>query len=256
MAKKEKKQRSRRIRTKSDFQKAKSTEAEYNRALRGLAAEVGKIIKAFGDITPEKLPRLSETLRKYAEVVTPWAESKAELMVAQADRQDRRAWYNASQNMSLAMREQIRSTPVGETMRGLMKENVVLIKSLPIKAAERVHKLVIENVSIQGRSAEIAKEIARSGEVTKSRATLIARTEVARASSILTESRATHVGSEGYIWRTVHDSDVRHSHAKLDGKFVRWDDPPTTDGLTYHAGQGPNCRCFAEPVIPQELFDD
>lgn len=239
---------------KSAFAKARSTEATYARALRGVAREVGKLIKGFGTITPEMLPALANTLARYAEVIDPWAKSKAAAMLAQTNRQDKRAWKKATENLSIGIRTAIQTTPIGARMQELMGEQVKLIKSLPTEAAERVHKLVIENVGNQSRAKEIAKEISRSGEVTTSRATTIARTEVARASSLLTQSRAEYVGSDGYIWRTAHDSDVRHSHRKMEGKFVKWDNPPTLDGLTGHAGQLPNCRCYPEPVIPKELL--
>ena len=36
----------------------------------------------------------------------------------------------------------------------------------------------------------------------------------------------------------------------MEGKFVRWDSPPTLDGMTGHAGEFPNDRCYPEPVIP------
>jgi uncharacterized protein with gpF-like domain len=39
----------------------------------------------------------------------------------------------------------------------------------------------------------------------------------------------------------------------MEGKFVRWDEPPTLDNLTGHAGALPNCRCRPEPVIPDEF---
>jgi len=89
-----------------------------------------------------------------------------------------------------------------------------------------------------------------SGDVARSRALLIARTEVTRTATTLTQARAEHIGSEGYIWRTAGDGDVRPSHRAMNGKFVRWDSPPTLDNLTGHAGCVPNCRCYAEPVIP------
>jgi uncharacterized protein with gpF-like domain len=38
----------------------------------------------------------------------------------------------------------------------------------------------------------------------------------------------------------------------MEGKFVTWDDPPTLDGMKGHAGQFPNCRCYPEPVIPED----
>jgi len=79
---------------------------------------------------------------------------------------------------------------------------------------------------------------------------MIARTEIGRASTALTQARSLALGSTGYIWRTAEDGDVRHSHAEMEGKFVSWDRPPTLDGLTGHAGALPNCRCYCEVVLP------
>ncbi|EFO4716945.1 phage head morphogenesis protein, partial [Escherichia coli] len=44
--------------------------------------------------------------------------------------------------------------------------------------------------------------------------------------------------------------DVRHSHREMEGKFVEWGKPPTLDGMTGHAGELPNCRCYKEIVFP------
>lgn len=89
-----------------------------------------------------------------------------------------------------------------------------------------------------------------TGRVTRSRANTIARTEVSRASCVFTQARAENLGSEGYIWRTSEDGDVRPSHKAMNGKFVAWNSPPTLDNLKGHAGCLPNCRCYTEPVIP------
>ena len=134
-----------------------------------------------------------------------------------------------------------------------MDEQVTLITSLPTKAAERVHNLTIEALSNSTRASEVAKEILATGNVTESRANLIARTEVARTASLITESRAVHIGSEGYFWRTAGDSDVRHEHRLLSGKYIKWNDPPvaSADGTRAHAGQIYNCRCWPEPVLPE-----
>ncbi|WP_459459587.1 phage head morphogenesis protein [Rhizobium sp. No.120] len=137
-------------------------------------------------------------------------------------------------------------------MRERLDEQVSLIKSIPFEAAERVRKLANEGIVQGRRSNYIAEEIMRSGDVARSRANTIARTEVSRTSTELTRARAEHVGSVGYIWRTADDSDVRHSHAEMEGQFVRWDQPPTLDGMKGHAGQFPNCRCWCEVVIPDD----
>lgn len=212
---------------------------------------MGAIINGFPAGDPEYLPTISNILRRYADALTEWAEATAGRMLAEVSQQDSKAWMAMSAEMSKALRDEIRSAPTGEVMRALLAEQVTLIKSLPLDAAERVHELTLKGIEDGTRASEIAKEIMRSGEVSASRAKLIARTEVSRTAANLTQARAQHVGSTGYIWRTSGDSDVRHSHAKMNGKFVDWDEPPTLDGMTGHAGCLPNCRCYPEPVIPE-----
>lgn len=237
----------------SPFLKPQSTMRQYEISLRKVGREVGRIIEGFDIKTPRDLPALNIALERYAHILDPWARKQAAIMIGQADTSDAKAWRAASKEMSLGLREELRSAPTGAAMRALMSEQVTLIKSLPIEAGQRVHKLVIESMADSTRAAAIAKEIARSGEVTESRATTIARTEVGRASTALTQARAQHIGAESYIWRTAHDGDVRESHKKMEGKAVTWDAPPTLDGLTGHAGALPNCRCYCEPIIPDKI---
>jgi SPP1 gp7 family putative phage head morphogenesis protein len=238
---------------KRPFDKSRSNAATYARALRKVAREVGRIIEGMEDMTLASSGRISEALRRYAEILDPWARKVAGAMVFEANRADARAWREASKEMGMAIRAEIASTATGQRMRELMAEQVTLIKSLPLEAAERVHQLVMAAQVNSARAKEIAEEINRSGEVTESRAVLIARTEVGRASTVLTQARAEAIGSEAYVWRTAHDSDVRPSHRKMEGKTVRWDDPPVLDGLRGHAGALPNCRCYPEPIIPDKL---
>lgn len=201
---------------------------------------------------PQALPKIEQILRAYAENLTQWAEATSARMLAEVNRRDESAWMQLSADLSRALRQEIRTAPTGATMRALMAEQVTLIKSIPLDAAQRVHRLTIEGIEDSTRAAEISKAIRASGDVSKNRADLIARTEVSRTASTLTEARALHVGSPGYFWRTSHDGDVRESHKKMEGKFVAWNDPPTLDGMTGHAGQFPNCRCYPEPVIPED----
>ena len=122
-------------------------------------------------------------------------------------------------------------------------------------AAQRVHDLATRAVIEGGRADEISGLIMAIGGVTKSRANTIARTEISRATTVFTEARAKDLGSDGYIWRTSEDSDVRHDHQELNGQFIPWDKPPIADkrtGARAHAGCIYNCRCYPEPVIPED----
>lgn len=214
-----------------------------------MATEVGSIVKGFG---PGKPSAIIRALEGYSQLIGPWAKSVAEYMIADVNRRNERVWRDVGKEMGRALRMEISYAPTGNVFAMLLDSQVGLIKSIPLDAAQRVQALTVEGLVTGNRAATIAAEIMRSEEVSKSKATLIARTEVARASSTLTESRARFVGSEGYVWRTSGDADVRPTHQAMEGKYVRWDKPPVTDkGLgPYHAGCGPNCRCYPDPVLP------
>jgi SPP1 gp7 family putative phage head morphogenesis protein len=239
---------------KSPWEKPQSVVKRYEKDLRKVAREVGRIIEGFRIEAPGDLVKLQDILKKYAEVLEPWAKRKAQEIIAHADRQDRRAWAAETKEASVALREEIKSAPVGQAARDWVSLQVTLITSLPIDAGNRVHDLVWEAMADSGRAKEIAKEIARSGEVTESRAMLIARTEVGRASTALTMARAQHIGAETYKWVTAGDSRVRPMHRKLNGRHFSWDNPPECDpGIHAHPGAVFNCRCYAAPDVPETI---
>jgi SPP1 gp7 family putative phage head morphogenesis protein len=227
-------------------------ERQYGRQLRKLARHIGDIVNGFPAGDPAAEPSIRRALVGYADLITAWATTVAQDMLDTVAKENENEWRERTEQMGRLLREQIRRAPVGATMRALLAEQVTLIKSLPIDAAQRVHDLTLRGIETATRPREIAAEIMRTEEVSASKARLIARTEAHRTAEKLTEARARHVGSEGYIWRTAQDGNVRDSHKEMNGKFVRWDSPPTlSDGTTTHAGQIYNCRCFADPVIPE-----
>ncbi|VXD05828.1 NAD(+)--arginine ADP-ribosyltransferase EFV [Enterobacterales bacterium 8AC] len=214
---------------------------------------MGDVISGSYDGSNDSVIEIMDAMDRYADLIDGWANTVARKMFDAVDLQDAAAWRQRSQLMSAGLRDIVNNTPVGQVARNILDEQVKLIKSLPIEAADRVydiHNQAIEAVVSGRRSTDLTAEIMRSGEVAESRARLIARTEVGKASTALTEARSTAIGSKGYIWRTAHDGDARHSHSKMEGEFVYWSHPPTLDGMTGHAGTLPNCRCYPEVVFP------
>ncbi len=235
---------------KSAFIRSKKVEKAYQRQLLKVANNVAEIVSRYSD-QPDAVARITQALERYGKAVEPWAVSVASRMVSEIDARDKASWRAIGETISKGLRDELRDTPMGAVAQALIDEQVVYIKSLPLEAAQRVQKLAVETWTGGGSSDAIVAEIMKTGNVTKSRAKLIARTEVGRVSTAFTEARAGSIGSDGYIWRTAKDSDVRHSHKMMEGKFVAWASPPTLDGLTGHAGAVPNCRCYPEPVIPR-----
>ena len=232
--------------------------SRFERQLRQIAAHVGHVVRTFPPDDPnvrlmygsEVVPTIRGILEKYSESLTEWARASVSRMLLDVNKQDASAWQERAKDLSRHLREEISSAPTGKIMQRLMAEQVGLIKSIPIEAAQRVHELTMAGISDSTRASEIAKEIMRSGDVAKSRATLIARTEVARTASVLTQARAEHIGSTHYIWRSAEDSDVRDSHRKMDGKVFEWAHPPLlSDGTRTAPGQIYNCRCYPEVIL-------
>lgn len=125
-----------------------------------------------------------EALERYSEIITPWATKVAENFTADIVRQNEKQWRQHSRNISAELRNMVDRAPVGQVMQSIIAQQVRYIKSLPLEAADRVYDIqnkAIEAVVTGGRAEPFAKEIAASGAVAKSRADLIARTELGRA---------------------------------------------------------------------------
>lgn len=236
----------------------RNVEREFNRKLRKIARHIGDLVREYDPITPDKLTEIQRTLNRYSESLVGWAELVSRRMVTAADVKDVKFWRQVSAELSHGIRQTLLQADVRPTMEDMVREQIELITSLPTDASQRVSELAQHAFAEGSRGEEIRKEIMRTGEVTESRATLIARTEVARTSSTLTQARAKIVGSQEYVWRTAGDADVRYGHKQMDGKVCRWDNPPAVNEGTaknprimhHHPGEIWNCRCYPEPIIP------
>lgn len=174
-------------------------------------------------------------------------------MFAQVEQEEWNQWRSVSEEISVGLRDVVGNTPVGHVARDIVARQVQYMKSLPLEAASRVSEIqarAIEAVIRGERPDALYEMIMQSGDVAAGRAKMIARTEIGRATGALTQARALSVGSEGYWWR-IEGAGTRKSHRKMKDKFVRWDNPPTLDGLTGHAGCLPNCQCWPEVQIPE-----
>jgi SPP1 gp7 family putative phage head morphogenesis protein len=142
--------------------------------------------------------------------------------------------------------------PLLQTMRQATAVNVDLIKSIPDQYLGRVSE-TITGGWVQGiRWESLVEQVQRDGEVTERRAKLIARDQTSKMNSAFNQERQQQVGIERYEWSTSEDERVRPSHADMDGKECRWDDPPIVDDEPVHAGEAINCRCTAIPIVDME----
>lgn len=232
-------------------------ERDYARALKNVGVHTGNLINAFEAGDGEILSKLLQLLQSYAEALIPWARFTATKMLMEVNARDQEAWRKLGKTISVQLHHDIANTPVGEQIRWLLDEQVGYITSIPLEAAKRVQELTIQGLEDSSRGEEIIDMIMQSGLVAEHRAVLIARTETAKASFVLSQVRAEQAGCTHYIWRTVKDASVREGHREMEGKVCEYADPPLVNEghgrvMKHHPGMIWNCRCYAEPVIPKD----
>lgn len=138
------------------------------------------------------------------------------------------------------------SGPILDAMKEATKANIDLITSIPEQYFDKLGDAVGKNMEAGMRFEDLAKEIERIGDVTESRAKLIARDQTSKMNGAFNEARQTSLGIDRYMWQTSGDERVREDHQENDGQVFSWNDPPEATG---HPGQDVNCRCVAVPYF-------
>jgi SPP1 gp7 family putative phage head morphogenesis protein len=241
--------------------RARAAERGYAASLRRIARHIGEIVGALYTPNPPEWHRISEALDTYEQLITPWARAAAQHQLAEVSRRDAASWHQLGQTINRALGVEIQTAPIQPVLNELLAAQIELITSLPREAKEEIRDLTVEAMTAGTRWEELVpwvqERLIKTGGNALARANLIARTETGRAATMIQATRAQHLGSEGYVWRTARDRDVRPRHRELEGTFHHWDDPPVaTDAgqreVRAHPGAIYNCRCFPEVVLPGE----
>ena len=127
--------------------------------------------------------------------------------------------------------------------------NAQLITGLGQRMADDIAEIVEEGVVSGSRWETIAGRLAHAGQVTESRAALIARDQVGKLYGAVNKQRQENLGVTRYVWRTARDNRVREEHEALEGESFTWSDPPSEG----HPGEPVNCRCYADPDFSELL---
>ena len=147
---------------------------------------------------------------------------------------------------------------VGVRVRELVSTNARLITSIPDTLAEHATARILKQSQEGLRASVIAADLRRQiPELAKSRVQLIARTEVSKSSTALTQARAEGLNLEWATWNTSEDARVRLSHRKMDTVLFRWSGLPSPERLVgeknppapYAPGCIWNCRCYPAPLL-------
>lgn len=141
-----------------------------------------------------------------------------------------------------------------DAYRGVIAENVGLIKSIPQRYLTDVQSAVWSSVNRGADMATLSTELRRNYGSTVNRAALIARDQNAKAKATIESTRRQELGIREAIWQ--HSSagrEPRPTHVAMDGKVFdlrkgMWD---ADEKQWILPGQLINCRCTSRAIIPQ-----
>lgn len=146
-----------------------------------------------------------------------------------------------------------------------VRQNVGFVTSIEEDFLSELEQAIIEGFTKGKPPKEIAGELQKRFNVSKSKARLLARDQIGTLSSDLTRVRHEAAGVSEYYWDTSEDGRVRPCHAELDGKKFRYSDPPAMWYMTKHGkkytgrrcnpGEDYQCRCVARPVFDFEKIN-
>lgn len=134
---------------------------------------------------------------------------------------------------------------LGDAFDEAVSANIALINSLPQQYLDRIEFAVMASLQAGTLNATLADDLLKIEGITKNRAKLIARDQLGKINSRLSQLRQQSLGITHYYWSTSLDERVRDKHRRWEGDLIAWDNPPP-DG---HPGQAVQCRCTAIPDL-------
>ena len=250
-------------------------EIEYQRALQrlvdsftryisGKSREIAEILnEPVLDVTnPADVIKSFSSFIEFDSVKDYLRAASSRMITAQAEH-NAKTWRQAAslhtkgpEIRTMLMNEML--GPLGYRIQSLIDENQKLISTFADDLNNKAAEFVTAETLLGRRAEGIARDlIEQYPDISRSRLTLIARTETSKASTTLTRARADYLNLPWYEWRTSRDIRVRESHRHMMNVLVNWNDAPSPEALKgiksnlghYHAGCCPNCRCFARCIL-------
>jgi uncharacterized protein with gpF-like domain len=146
---------------------------------------------------------------------------------------------------------------VNNAMQAAIGENVSLISSIAEQHLSEVEGLVMRSMQRGRDLGSLTEELTQRYDVTKRRASFIARDQANKMTSVINRTRQVELGITQARWRHSHGGKhPRQSHVAASqadggkGKLYDVTKGCLIDGEMIWPGELPNCRCTAQSVIP------
>ena len=142
-------------------------------------------------------------------------------------------------------------------MEQWIRENLDLISTIPKDLTAKLENTIMDGFVGGASVRDIAGDIERICKTNKSRARFIARDQIGKLQSRISQHQQEDAGVEEYVWSTSQDSRVRDSHRRLNRKKFPLGRPagrrPQNRQEMPSTGEDYGCRCVALPVFNLDI---
>ena len=145
--------------------------------------------------------------------------------------------------------------------KAAIKQNINLVGKLHDKYTDAVDEVLRKGFIASKSQKELIADIMHVSKATETEARFWAQDQAGNFFSEINRKRSEAAGFPGYIWRTQSDRHVRDTHARLEGTYHRWDDPPDVPSKKggpirkLHPGKDYRCRCWADSAAGEHEAD-
>lgn len=196
---------------------------------------LGNVIRSFTDLTPQERQLFDELS---LDLAVQGLKDAAKLHPRLSD--NPQTWTAAFR----AEAPRLRQSLADELARQYIEAETNFTRDLAQTLAEEFAK--------DADKEQLSLALQSRYKVGRSSADRRAEQAISTSIELVSRTRQQDAGITEYIWRTVGDGQVRPEHAARNGMKFSYDNPPS-DGPP---GTPWNCRCFAEPVIPEQWADE
>jgi uncharacterized protein with gpF-like domain len=202
---------------------------------------------AYGQVwlTTEIQERLHKLGKKWEERFAVWAEKQSPAMVKKVlkatDTQIKRALLHFYSGERLELIGQVIPTPLKQSMKMHIMENVSLIKSVQSQYHERIVGAVSRSITNAGSIKTLTQEIYKYGDMSLRRANLISLDQTRKMYSNLTIRRFEQVGITKVKWMHTHagKTDRPYHVRKWDGDYSNYPNVNGLNGLIFDISNPP-----------------
>lgn len=227
---------------------------EYQREIAGLWKEHAPVTMDASLVSQARIS-LNKLKAKFAKMFRDYAPLIVERMLGGVDKASIASLKSSLKELSggITLKTDTMPAPLRESMKAATAENVSLIKSVSSQYHDRIEGAVMRSIQEGGSGRQtILEELESIGGMSKRRASLIARDQTAKATTVSNSVRAQQMGIKKFRW--LHSGggvDKRPKHVAASGQVFEYANPPKIGdkGEAVLPGVAINCRCVAIPVV-------